>query len=426
MREDLLHFIWKYKKLNLKELHTTDGLPIFIENTGTHNQLAGPDFFNAKITIGSQLWAGNVEIHINASDWFAHHHEKDVNYNTVILHVVWEDDISVFRNDSSKIPTLALKKYISKELLEAYNSLFSKEKVSFIYCEKDIANVSSFAFKNWLERLYFERLEQKSSLVAELLQQSKNDWEKVLFTMLMKNFGSKINGESFLSIAKSLDFAVIRKIKNDRLQLESVFYGLAGFYEVTAVDTYYLALEKEYKFLKNKYNIEESSIIKPAFFKLRPHNFPTIRLSQIAHLYGKHQNIFSNIIAVNSLEELYAIFDVLASDYWDTHYTFGKASKKSAKKLSKKFIDLLIINTILPLKFCYANYLGKDVNDEIINIIESLKKEENSIIDNFNMHGIAIENAKESQAILQMYNKYCTKNKCLECVVGSSLLSGKA
>jgi len=427
MREDILHFIWKYKKISLENLRTTQGLAVLIENTGAENHLAGPDFFNAKINIEGQVWAGNVEIHIKSSDWYAHQHEKDENYNNVILHVVWEDDIAVFRNDNSEIPTLALKDYIPDELLNTYHSLFNKNDTSFINCEKDIAAISSFTFKNWLERLYFERLEQKSSLVQELLQQSKNDWEKVLFVMLMKNFGSKINGESFLSIAKSLDFSIVRKTKNDIHQLESIFYGLAGFYEDEAiVDVYFLTLKKEYDFLKNKYNLNEVGIQKPAFFKLRPSNFPTIRLSQLANIYVAHQNIFSKIIEANTLEEIYTIFNVAASTYWNTHYTFGKESRKSVKKVSKNFIDLLIINTILPLKFCYANYIGKDVNDDIINIIEDLKKEENSIIVKYKTHNILAENAKESQALLQLYNVYCTKNKCLQCVVGNSLLSGKA
>ncbi len=427
MREDILHFVWKYKQLRLEDLKTTKGQAIKIENIGIHNHLSGPDFFNAKINIDGQMWAGNVEIHVQSSDWYAHHHEKDENYNNVILHVVWEDNLDVFRNDNTKIPTLALKNYISDELLVAYNSLFNKDIKSFVNCEKDISSVSSFAFKNWLERLYFERLEQKSSLVDKLLQTSNNDWEKVLFVMLMRNFGSKINAESFFSIAQLLDFSVVRKIQHSASKLESILFGLAGFYnDDSVVDVYYKNQEKEYLFLKHKYSLQDDGVQKPAFFKLRPNNFPTIRLSQLARLYAAHQNIFSKLIAVNSLEEIYDIFNVTASEYWDSHYTFGKVSKKSVKKVSKKFIDLIVINTIIPLKFCYANYIGKDVNEDIIKIVESLKKEENNIISGFRECNVAVKNAKESQALLQLYNEYCTKNKCLQCVVGNSLLSGKA
>ena len=425
MREDLLHFIWKYKKLSLEGLITEKKEPIDILEVGTHNHLAGPDFFNAKIKIGSQLWAGNVEIHLKSSDWYVHGHEKDSNYNNVILHVVWEDDGSVFRSDGSEIPTLELKNYISTKLLSSYRKLFDKRLVTFINCEKDIAKVDAFLVKNWLERLYFDRLERKSEFIFNLLEVSNNDWERVLFTLLLKNFGLKVNGDSFLSLSSALDFSVVRKLRVDTLQLESVLYGMVHLLEDSAVvDEYYLQLRKEYDHFKNKFDLKEDSVLKPEFFKLRPANFPTIRLSQLANLYSERQNLFSKVISATSLDELYRIFKVAASPYWNDHFTFGKTSKKSIKDLTKKFIDLLIINAILPVKFCHARHLGKDANEEIINIISEIASEENSIIHNFKKYGVSIENAKDSQAILQLYNNYCTKNNCLQCAIGSSLLYG--
>lgn len=398
---------------------------VSIVDVGIHNHHAGPDFFNSKINIHGQLWAGNVELHIKSSDWYAHRHEEDANYDNVILHVVWEDDTSVFRKDGSEIPTLELKKYIPQELLLAYQNLFDKREKIFINCEKDIDTIDSFIFQNWLERLYFERLERKSDLVLDLLKQSNNDWEKVMFTMLLKNFGLKINGDSFFSIANTLDFSIVRKIQNNSLQFESILYGLAGFLEDdTVVDSYYLELKREYGFLSNKFDIQEDSIQKPEFFKLRPPNFPTIRLSQLASLYSKHQNIFSKIIDATDLKEIYEVFNVSTSEYWNNHFTFGKVSKKSSKKLTKKFIDLLVVNTLLPLKFCYAKHIGKEVNEEIIAIVSKIKKEENAIISNFQTIGAKAINAKDSQAMLQLYNEYCTQNKCLQCIVGSSLLEG--
>lgn len=398
---------------------------VSIVDVGIHNHHAGPDFFNSKINIDNQLWAGNVELHIKSSDWYTHRHEEDANYDSVILHVVWEDDTSVFRKDGSEIPTLELKKYIPQELLSAYQNLFDKKEKTFINCEKDINAIDSFIFQNWLERLYFERLERKSDLVLDLLKQSNNDWEKVMFTMLLKNFGLKINGDSFFSIANTLDFSVVRKIQNNPLQLESILYGLAGFLEDdTMVDSYYLDLKKEYGFLSNKFDIQKEGIQKPEFFKLRPPNFPTIRLSQLASLYSKHQNIFSKIIDATDLEEIYEVFNVSTNEYWNNHFTFGKISKKSPKKLTKKFIDLLVVNTLLPLKFCYAKHIGKEVNEEIITIVSKIKKEENTIISNFKTIGANAMNAKDSQAMLQLYNEYCTQNKCLQCIVGSSLLEG--
>lgn len=424
MREDLLHFIWKHKKLQQKELLSADNEKVVIVDYGMHNHHQGPDFFNAKINIDSQLWAGNVEIHINASDWYVHHHEKDENYDNVILHVVWEDDGAIYRKDNSKITTLVLSNYISKEMLETYKKLFDKEGVAFINCEKDIAAVDEFLFDNWLERLYFERLEQKSQLILDVLNKNKNDWEKTLFCLLLKNFGLNINGDSFLSLAEALDFSIVRKLQTEAFKLESVFYGMMGFLQSDDVmDTYFINLKKEYHFLKNKHSIKSEGVIKPNFFKLRPSNFPTIRLSQLANLYGRNQHIFNALITASTVEEIYQLFQVSASDYWSSHYVFGKESGKRTKKITTKFIDLLIVNTILPLKFCYANYLGKDVSEDLVKIIIGLKVEENSKVDNFLKLKVDVKNAMESQAVLQLYKNYCVKNKCLQCAVGGSLLN---
>jgi hypothetical protein len=425
MREDLLHFIWKYKKLQLTDLLTANNESVVIIDVGLHNHLSGPDFFNAKVNIDGQLWAGNVEIHIKASDWYLHRHEEDTNYDSVILHVVWEDDISVFRKDGSEIPTLELKKYISSNLLFAYQNLFSKKQKTFINCEKDISQTDSFVIQNWLERLYFERLESKSTIVLELLETSKNDWEQVLFALLLKNFGLNINGEAFFSLSNNLDFSTVRKLQAEALQLESVFFGMSHLLEDnTILDTYYLELKKEYTYLKSKFGLIDDGVLKPEFFKLRPPNFPTIRLSQLANLYQVQRNLFNKIAHTHSLKELYLLFDVTASEYWNTHFIFGKPSKKSSKKLTKKFIDLLIINTILPLKFCYSKYLGNEDNEQIIAIAKEIKSEENSIISNFKTYGFIAKDSKDSQAMLQLYNQYCSKNRCLECAVGSSLLRG--
>ncbi len=424
MREDLLHFIWKYKKLPLEDLVTSNNESLVIVDVGMHNHLAGPDFFNAQVNINEQLWAGNVEIHVKSSDWYAHHHEKDRNYDNVILHVVWEEDVEVFRKDNSEIPTLELKDYISESLLRAYQELFDKKDIRFINCEKDIGRIAPFILQNWLERLFFERLERKSSFVFGLLEDSKNDWENVFFVLLLKNFGLKINGDAFLSLAKAIDFSVVRKLQHDLPQLESVLYGMSQLLDDnTIADEYHVLLKKEYRYLRHKFSLEEERVQKPEFFKLRPPNFPTIRLSQLANLYHKHQNLFGRVMAAKTLEEIYTIFDVSASHYWDTHFTFGKSSRKGVKKVTKKFIDLLIINTILPIKFCYSRRLNEAVDETITSIASVINKEENSIISNFASKGVNVENALESQGALQLYNEYCTKNKCLQCTIGTGLLS---
>lgn len=427
MREDLLHFIWKYKKLQLEDLFTSENESVKIVDIGTHNHLSGPDFFNSKVEVNDQLWAGNIEIHLKSSDWYVHNHEQDSNYNNVILHVVWYDDGEIFRSDGSKIPTLELKNYISKDLLNAYQKLFDQNNKSFINCENNIAEIDNFLFENWKERLFFERLENKSNFIFELLEASQNDWEQVLFKILLKNFGLKINGQAFLSLANALNYSVVRKLRTDNKALESVFLGMSHLLnDNSVVDDYYIQLKKEYNYQRNKFDLKETSVQEPEFFKLRPPNFPTIRLSQLASLYSKKQNLFSSLINASELSEIYELFNVSASEYWNDHFTFGKSSKKSTKKLTKKFVDLLVINTLLPLKFCNAKYLGKDVNEEVLKIVSQIKPEENSIVSNFKSLKIDIKNAEDSQAHLQLYNEYCSKNRCLQCAVGAHLLNGNS
>ncbi len=422
MQEDFLHYIWKYKKIETLKLQTTNGEGISIAHVGSHNLNSGPDFFNAKLSIGNQLWAGNVEIHINASDWYVHNHENDSNYDNVILHVVWEHDTDVFRKDKTVIPTLELKQYVSKEALASYEKLFSK-KQTWINCENDFPLVDDFILQNWLERLYFERLERKANDIETLLQQSNNSWEEVLFKMLAKNFGLKVNGEAFLSVANSFDFSVLRKQQSKLQSLEALLFGQAGLLETDAQEVYVKELQKEYGFLKSKFNLDTVSVLPIQFFRLRPSNFPTIRLSQLASLYHINTNLFSAIIEAKTIEDIYAIFNVKASLFWETHYTFGKVSKRSVKKLTKSFIDLLIINTIIPLKFTYAKHQGKPQNDLVLDIIQQLPSEKNSIVAKFNSLKEVSTSAFQSQALLQLKNDYCNKNKCLQCAVGSSLIS---
>lgn len=423
MREDLLYFIWKHNKLPADNLCTGNGEAISISSPGMQNRLAGPDFFNARVEIDGQLWAGNVEMHLKSSDWYVHHHETDENYNNVILHVVWEDDITVFRKDGSQIPTLEVKRYVSDKLLNGYQNLMDNSRINFINCEKDLKDVDSFLIDNWLQRLFVERLENKSTLIFELLENSKNDWEAVMFILLAKNFGSKVNGPDFLDRARQLNFSIIRKTVNEPLQLEALLFGSFGLlYVEECSDSYYLQLQQEYNYLIHKFGLDEPSS-KPDFYGLRPMNFPTIRVSQLVNLYRENHNLFSRLMELNSLESIYQILEVRAGPYWEDHYTFGKLSKRTPKKLSKKFIDLIIINTLIPLKFCYAKHTGRDWNDGLISLMSELGGENNSIINNFKDIGFTAQNALESQAKLELYTNYCVKNKCMQCTIGTQLLN---
>ena len=404
-------------------MYTNGNETIAIKVAGTHNHHAGPDFFNAKIEIDGQLWVGNVEMHLKSSDWYAHHHETDSNYDNVILHVVWEDDVAVFRRDGSQIPTLELKQYVSKELLGKYQGLLENYRPIFINCEKDLRRIDSFLVENWLHRLYIERLEHKSQVIFDLLKKSNNDWEGTLFIMLAKNFGSKVNGEFFLDRASQLDFSIIRKLGHHPHQLESLLFGHFGLLHLEdCSDTYYLQLKKEYEYLSSKFGFTQAHD-RPEFFGLRPTNFPTIRISQLANLYTGNQQLFSEVMELASLEEIYKVFETATHSYWETHFTFGKPSKAKSKKLSKSFIDLIVINTIVPIKFCYAKHLGKDWNEGLISLMSQLDGEVNSIIANFGNMGSPTQNALESQAKIELYTNYCSKNKCLQCALGTHLLN---
>jgi len=423
MQEDFLHYIWKYKKFGTSNLKTTANEVLSIVSIGSHNLNSGPDFFNAQIKIGNQLWAGNVEIHVKSSDWFLHNHEMDSNYDNVILHVVWEHDTDVFRKNNSSISSLELKKYVFKDALENYNRLFLKSE-KWINCEQDFSNVNDFILNNWLERLYFERLERKSEYIKQLLIDSKNDWESVLFKMLAKNFGLKVNGESFLSVADSLDFSIVRKLQSNKTALEALFFGQLNLLEDDFQDAYYLKLESEFEYLKQKFKLSNQKVIPVQFFRLRPPNFPTIRLSQLASLYNQNQNLFSKIIEHKTMGDFYKLFSIETSSFWETHYTFNKASKSSKKKISKSFVDLLLINTIIPIKFSYALHLGKQIDDDIVKLVQEIASEKNSIIEKFQSIKPISTSALQSQALIHLKNEYCSKNKCLQCAIGSEILKG--
>ncbi|WP_242085405.1 DUF2851 family protein [Aestuariivivens sediminis] len=422
MKEDFLHYLWKYKKFGSSTLKTAEGESIIIRSAGQTNHNAGPDFFNAQLQIGEQLWIGNVEIHLKSSDWYFHSHEKDKSYDNVILHVVWEHDTDVFRSDNSVLPTIVLKDYIPKNILTNYEELYSKRN-HWINCESNFSDISDLLIDNWLERLYLERLERKSEAIRFLLRDLKNDWEEVLFKMLTKNFGLNINGEAFLSMANATPFSIVRKTQSNLQMLEALFFGQSGLLEDTHENGYYKNLVLDYQFLKQKFALDNINIMPVQFFRLRPMNFPTIRLSQLSSLYHKHQNLFSKIMDAQTLEAYYELFKVSTTSFWENHYTFFKESKASVKFVSKAFIHLLLINTILPLKFCYAKHKGEPVEHEVLYIISNIESETNGIVNAFNNLKPLSKSALHSQALIQLKTEYCDKHKCLQCAIGSKLLS---
>ena len=421
MKEDFIAYIWKFQSFSQKSLRTLQEEEVHILSVGQENKNSGPDFFNSQLIIGNQKWAGNVELHVKSSDWYVHGHEKDENYDSVILHVVWEQDVDIYRKDKTLIPTLELKKYVNKEVQKNYQKLFMGSR-KWINCEYDIAKVDHFVLDNWFERLYVERLEQKSKLISELLMNSKNDWEAVLFKLLAKNFGLKVNGDAFFDWANSMDFNIIRRQQHDLEGLEALFFGQANLLKDAIEDSYYLVLQKEYDFIKSKFNLIDRLGERFQFFRLRPNNFPTVRLAQLAALYNQHQNLFSKLIETTQLKDFYDLFDISVSEYWKIHYSFTATSKKSAKKITKAFVDLLLINTIIPLKFMYLKQLGKLSEGELVHMVREIKSEKNNIINKFNDLKIISKNALESQALIQLKSEYCAKQKCLQCNIGNSII----
>lgn len=423
MKEDFIHYIWKYKKFSFSNIKTSDGEELTILNSGDYLQKEGPDFFNAQIIIADQKWAGNIEIHVKSSDWYLHRHEKDANYNNVILHVVWIHDAPVFRKDNSEIPVFEIKNYVSQDVQHTYKELSTKK--SWIYCENQIKNIDSFVLANWQERLFLERLEEKAKPIQELLTETHQDWEAVLFYLLAKNFGLNTNGDAFYKIAKSLTFSLIQKESLEVIYLEALLFGQANLIPADVEDNYPKELKDWYDYLAIKYKLNKPTLENIQFFQHRPDNFPTIRLAQLAMLYHLQRNLFSKIISTKNLTEIQSLFDLSVNGYWKTHYNFDKPSPKNGKSLSREFINLLIINTIIPIKFAYSQNQGKESAEILIDLLATIPAEKNNIIEKFSIFGIKSKNAFQTQALLQLKNNYCNSKKCLNCAIGLDLLKIK-
>ncbi len=423
MNEDFLYYLWQYKLMPVNELVAVNNAKIVLKDTGNINNFSGPDFLNAQIFIDEQLWAGNVEMHLKSSDWYLHKHEQDVNYDNVILHVVWENDVDIFMKNNEPLPTLELKNIIHKKLIHDYKSLFLSDK-EWISCEKQIKNVDKFLINNWLERLYFERLENKSSFINDVLKDNNFDFEATLFQLLAKNFGLKVNGDAFFRLAKSVDFSIIRKLSFNEKELSALFFGQAGFLEEDFQNSYQKELSLEYNYLKHKYDLVPLSKNNFQFFRMRPSNFPTIRIAQLVTLVNKNKGLFSKVLECKSLEDFYMLFSIEVNEFWKTHYTFSSKSKKSKKKITKSFINLLLINTIIPLKFVYSKYVRENFEETTLDLISEIKPEKNNIVTRFYNLNIKAKNALQSQSLLELKYNYCDKKRCLKCAVGNRILRG--
>ncbi|MEN8137583.1 MAG: DUF2851 family protein [Bacteroidota bacterium] len=421
MNEDFIVYVWRYKLFCCYDFKSTNGSDIEILSYGERNFDSGPDFFNAKIRIGDQLWAGNVEIHVNSSDWYRHKHQNDKAYNNVILHVVYNHDKEVEVLESV-LPVLELKNYISEIVTENYKELTGPSK-SFLSCAKSYSFTYDFEYQNWIESLFVKRLETKTDDVRNQLDISVSHWEQVLFRSISRSFGLKLNGEAFANFSSSFDFKLVQNVSKNINSVEALFFGQAGFLDEEIDGEYFGKLKTEYSFLKRKYSLKSVNNSQFKFFRTRPANFPTIRMSQLAHLYQRHPDLFSKILEVNSVRQMKKILSSGVSDFWKDHYTFKSGSKISERRLSSSFMELLILNSVIPVRFTYFRAINNSRKiEESLELAEYLMKENNKIISEFEKYGWRVNNAKESQALLELNNSLCHKNLCLNCLIGKRVL----
>lgn len=423
MNEDFLHYLWKFKYYRKENLTTQNGSPVEVISAGMHNTNAGPDFLNAKIKIADTLWSGNVEIHLNASDWEKHLHFRDDAYKNVILHVVYNADSKTFNSKRQQIPVLML--HFDEALYATYSQI--KNNKETIACAEYFSGVKDFTINNWLDKLTVERLEQKIIIPENLLQQTKNNWNECFYISLARGFGGNLNSLAFETLAKSLPQKVLGKHKNSLTQIEALLFGQAGMLSDLNSDNEYIkTLRREYGFLKNKFGLKPIEQHLWKFLRLRPANFPTLRISQFAQLIHKSNSLLTSIIACKTLDEIREIFRLSSTEFWETHYTFQKESKKRIKSFGKKSIDILIINSIVPFLFLYGKKKKKhEIQEQALFFLEKIKAEQNKIITEWRNLGIDVENAYQSQALIQLTNNYCKAGKCLQCAIGNSILKNR-
>ena len=420
MKEDFLHFIWKNRLFSARDLKTVSGEKLEIISTGSPNFDSGPDFFNAKIRIGDTLWAGNVEVHTRASDWYLHRHNEDESYNNVILHVVEVADRETLVNEKV-LPCLVLN--YPEKLKENYFRLLQSEQ--WIACQERFHLIDPFDVKFWAGALLSERLLLKTDEIRDFLQRNRNDWNETFYQLLARNFGMKTNALPFELLAKATPLQVLAKHKNNLFQIEALLFGQSGLLNEELIgDEYFLKLREEYSFLYKKYKLKPIEAHLWKFMRLRPLNFPTIRISQFARLTCKSTALFSKILETENMMALEQLFDVESSEYWTSHYRFNKMSGKAPKKLGVLAFQNIVINTIAPVLFVYGEMNGKyELKDRALRFLDELPAESNSIIDEWEKLGVKAGSAFETQALLQLKNGYCENKKCLDCRLGVKIIS---
>lgn len=421
MTEDFLHYAWRYQHFNSNHLQTTQGQNLTILAIGEHNRHAGPDFLNARLRIEDTYWAGNVEVHLKASDWLLHRHEKDPAYANVILHVVLDEDQIIYDPNGERIPCLELRRLLDPKLSNAYYRMLNNN--LWIPCQNHWQEVKTLSVKLWLERVMVERLETKTEIVKRFLEFNQGDWEEVCYQLLLRNFGLSVNLDPCEQVARSLPLKLIGRHRDNLLQIEALLFGQAGLLEQDFEEKYPQQLQSEYRFLRQKYGLEPMPASNWKFLRMRPANFPTMRLAQFAVLLYQGSNLFSKILAAQDIEELAHLFRITLHGYWSEHYVFDKASSRKLKHLGSNFIELLILNACIPLVFYYGMYTQDNrYCDKALRFLQELPPEANHIIDGWKKLGFEPEDAGQSQALIHLKRMYCDQRQCLHCAVGAAIL----
>ena len=423
MNEAFLHYLWQHQMV-AKKLATTGGQAVIVHRVGDLNRDAGPDFFNAHLSIDGVEWAGNIEVHLRSSDWNNHRHSQDKAYNNVILHVVYEHDCEIKLENGTVPPTLELKKYIHPALEANYDALVQPQPSDVIPCASRLAGVPSFIVDSWMERMTVERIESKSLVARRRFEESRGSWEQTCYWLMARYFGGKVNALPFELLAKATDQRLLARWKDNPRRIEALLMGQAGLLEGFFEDIYPRQLQADYDALRSGASLNPIGAHLWRFFRLRPSAFPTIRISQFANLLSASSNLFSTLLEMTDAGKMEKLFDCCASDYWDSHYRFDQAAAKSTPKhLGRMQADLLIINAWVPLLFVYGEVRGQQLyKDQAINILQQLSTEDNVIIRQFRAAGISPDNAAQSQALLQLKNCYCSTRQCLRCSIGHNII----
>lgn len=424
MKEELLQYIWKNKIFNHQDLRTTDGHEIRIINPGLLHHDAGPDFKQAVIRIDDMIWAGDVEIHINGSDWYKHHHQKDDKYLSVILHVVYHCDMDIIRKDQELIPTLELKNYIPPEVMEEYKKLTLSTQA--IACGESIGRIRPLVLNSIFSSLAVDRLIRRQHQLLRLLNQCTGNWNELTYRTLAVNFGFNVNGTAFELLAQSMPYRIIERHSGSRLQVYSLVFGQAGMLDADDIDdNYYHTLKDEYDYLKYKYKLIPIERKLWNLLRLRPTNFPCIRLAQFSEVLFCLPDIFNELIINTSVDALQAKFSGINPDeYWQHHFQFGKPTKKHHCHIGKTALDLLIINTLAPILFTYGSFCGKeDFQSAGLGLLENCEAENNIITRQFGKYDFPNDSAMTTQAMLELYSSFCKKKKCYSCPIGQYVVT---